>query len=103
MSLTGKNSNGPDEMGRSPGQTDAGQIPKRAEAVEQQSRRKGGRPQIRWEEYIKRDVRKVEGGKLPIGSSGKRQLKQCRSTRTSQLHPVINGTTWKNILPKWQT
>ena len=43
-------------------QMEEDRLPKRAEAVKQRGRMKGSRPQchVRWEDCVKRDVRKVE-------------------------------------------
>ena len=37
-----------------------GRLPKRSETNKQQDCRKRGRPQIRWEDSVKRDLRKAE-------------------------------------------
>ena len=45
---------------------------------------------------------KSGGRRLPIGSSGKGQLKQYISTRTSRSHHFIKRTTRKNISVAYQ-
>ena len=69
--------------------------------VEQRGRGKRGRQQLRWEGYDKRDVRKAEEGdkwtgKLSIETNGKRQTKNCSSTKNSLPHPFTQGTTREN-------
>ena len=38
-------------------------LPKRAETKKQEGSRKWGRPQLRWEDCVKRDLRKARGGR----------------------------------------
>ena len=52
-----------------------GKLPKRAETMKQVGSRKRGRPQLRWEDCVKRDMRKAEeeenGEKRPTtGTNG---------------------------------
>ena len=41
-------------------QLEAGRLQKKAEAVKQRGRKEGDRPQLRWDDCIKMDLRKVE-------------------------------------------
>ena len=67
---------------------EAGQLPKRAEAVKQRVRRKKGRLHI----SIKRGVRKVGGGEnLPIEISGKYN-NRCSAAAAQE---IISLTPWK--------
>ena len=55
-------------------------LPKRAETKKQEGSRKRGRPQLRWEDCVKRDLRKAEeeenGDKRPTtGTNGSKLRK----------------------------
>ena len=41
---------------------EAGRLLKRGEAMKQPGHKKRGRSQLRWEDYINRDIRKAGGG-----------------------------------------
>ena len=47
-----------DEMGRPLGKNGCKQTSKRAEVEKHQGRRKRGRPQLRWEDSVRRDMRR---------------------------------------------
>ena len=74
---------------------EVGRLPKRAEVVKQRGRRKKGRSQLRWEDCVKRDVKKKEdkksgGMRLLLGSS-------AAASVNSRTYPCINRTIWENI------
>ena len=73
----------PDEMAGPLVRMDAGKLAKRAEVEKHQGRRKRGRPQLRWEDCVRRDMRrsgerrwKMERGGLPIEKYGKKEQKE---------------------------
>ncbi|KAI0209952.1 hypothetical protein LSAT2_005327 [Lamellibrachia satsuma] len=78
----------PGEMGR----MDAGKLAKRPEVEKHQGRRKRGRPQLRWEDWVRRDMRRsgrMKDGErgLPIENCGKQEQKEWLDNTVTVPHP----------------
>ena len=78
---------------------DAGKLAKRAEVDKHQGRRKKGRPQLRWEGCMRRDMRGWGGGVkdgergLPIENYGKKEQKEWidNNLTVPDAHPCTAG------------
>ena len=66
-------------------------LPKRSETKKQEGCRKRGRPQLRWEDCVKRDLRKAKksGEKRPTTGTS-------RVTKWKPASPLQNGNQRKN-------
>ncbi len=80
-------------------------LPKRSETKKQEGFRKRGRPQLRWEDFVKRDLRKAEEEKWREKANDRDQWKQItkvavlRSDRYTSLTPTQGNQRKNNNYP----
>ena len=92
-----------DEMGRPLGKNGCKQTSKEVE--KHQGRRKRGRPQLRWENYVKRDMRRsgeeMKDGEReqPIENYGKKEQKEWLDNILPDPHPCTAGNKEEETVP----
>ena len=68
-------------------------LPKRSETKKQEGFRKRGRPQLRWEDCVKRDLRKAEEEEKWREKANNRDQMEVTSRPASRLHKGTRGRT----------
>ena len=72
-------------MGRTRGQNEDKRLPQISEIKKQEGCRKRGRPQLIWEDCVKRDLRKAEEEeKWREKANNRNQCKQYKRSRTAE-------------------